>query len=373
MQDKIQMTDLKIQYASMKTEIDAAIQDVLNECSFIQGKQVGLFEEEVARYFGVKFAVGVASGTDALVLALLALGIGHGDEVITTPFTFIATAEAISRAGATPVFCDIDPQTFNIDPKKMESRITARTKAVLPVHLYGMPCAMDQIMAIVEKYQLKLVEDCAQSFGSEYKNKKTGTFGDAGCLSFFPAKTLGCYGDGGMIITNSEEVAQKAKMLRNHGSTRKYVYGMHGFNSRLDTLQAAALRVKLKHIHTWIDQRIEKARLYNALFSGSDKVVVPLIQGKDSVQSYKHTFNYYNIRVPGRRDLLQAHLTSQKIPSMIYYPLSLHLQESYKDLGYQTGDMPVAEKAQTEVLSLPMYPELPQEQIGMIADVVLKF
>lgn len=363
MQGKIQMTDLKVQYEAIKPEIDAAIQSVINDSSFIQSKPVSLLEEEIARYFGVKFAVGVASGTDALVLGLSALGIGSGDEVITTPFTFIATAEAISRVGAKPVFCDIDPETYNIDPDKIEERITPRTKALLPVHLYGMPCQMDKIMAIVNKHKLKLVEDCAQSFGSEYKNKKVGAFGDCGCLSFFPAKTLGCYGDGGMIVTDKEEVAQKAKILRNHGSGKKYFYGVHGFNSRLDTLQAAILRVKLRYIDVWIDKRIENARYYNELLQVSLK--------KEKTLECKHTFNYYIVKVKSDiREKVQNRLKEKLIDSAIYYPLCLHLQEVYNDLGYKKGDFPIAEQAQDEVLGLPMYPELTKEQIKCIVDTI---
>jgi len=362
MQERIQMTDLKAQYTAIKPEIDTAIQSVINETSFIQGKPVSLLEEEVARYCGVKFAVGVASGTDALVLALTALGIGSQDEVITTLFTFIATAEAISRVGAKPVFCDIDPDTYNINPDKIVEKITPRTKALLPVHLYGMPCQMDKIMAIVKEHKLKLIEDCAQSFGSEYKNKKAGTFGDCGCLSFFPAKTLGCYGDGGMIITDNDEVAQKAKILRNHGSGKKYYYGVHGFNSRLDTLQAAILRVKLKYIDLWINKRIENAKYYDELLPGSVRGIGP---------EYKHTFNYFTIRIKdNKREEVQNRLKEKSIDSAIYYPLCLHLQEVYKNLGYQAGDFPVAEQAQREVLGLPMYPELTKAQIKQIADTI---
>ena len=365
MQEKIQLTDLKKQYDTIKPEIDAAIQSVINESSFIQGKQVGLFEEEIARFFCVKFALGVASGTDALVLALSALGVKSGDEVITTPFTFIATAEAISRVQAKPVFCDIEPDTFNIDPEQIEKKISPRTKALLPVHLYGMPCRMDKIAALAEKYNLKLVEDCAQSFGSEYTGKKTGTFGDCGALSFFPAKTLGCYGDGGMIITNNEELAQKARMLRNHGSNKKYYYGMHGFNSRLDTIQAAILSVKLKYIDTWINKRITNAAYYNYSLAKISGITAPA-----PGTSHKHTFNYYTVRIKEGRDLVQARLKEKMIDSAIYYPLCLHLQEIYADLGFKKGDFPVAEQAQQEVLTLPMYPELDPAQIDRITNTI---
>jgi dTDP-4-amino-4,6-dideoxygalactose transaminase len=249
-----------------------------------------------------------------------------------------------------------------MDPDKIEEKVTPRTKALLPVHLYGMPCEMDKITAIVKKHKLKLVEDCAQSFGSEYKDKKVGTFGDCGCLSFFPAKTLGCYGDGGMIITNNEEVAQKAKTLRNHGSGKKYYYGMHGFNSRLDTLQAAILRIKLKYIDSWINKRIENAKYYNELLSGCENIITP---------AYKHTFNYYTIRIKNnKREEVQSRLKEKSIASAIYYPLSLHLQEVYKDLGYKEGDFLVSEQVQDEVLALPMYPELTKTQIKQTADTI---
>ncbi|MDD5655158.1 MAG: DegT/DnrJ/EryC1/StrS family aminotransferase [Candidatus Omnitrophica bacterium] len=370
---KIQMTDLRIQYENAKKEIDSAIREVIEETGFILGKQVSLFEEEAAKYFGAKYAIGVASGTDALILSLAALGIDQGDEVITTPFTFIATAEAVSRVGAKPVFCDIDRLTYNIDPDKIEEKVTPRTKALLPVHLYGMPCRMDKITAIADKHNLKLIEDCAQSFGSEYKSKKTGVFGDCGCLSFFPAKTLGCFGDGGMILTNSDDAAQKTKMLRNHGSNKKYYYGTHGFNSRLDTMQAAILRVKLKYIDTWINKRIENAKYYSELLRGCEDIVTPDAQApsaQGAAQEYKHTFNYYTVRIKNnRREDVQKRLKERSVPSAIYYPLSLHLQEVYQELGYKKGDFPVAESAQDEVLSLPMYPELDKEQIRQICEI----
>ena len=365
------MTDLKAQYETIKPEIDAAIQSVINESSFILGKQVSLLEEEIAGYIGTKHAIGVASGTDALVLSLAALDIKEGDEVITTPFTFIATAEAISRVGARPVFSDIDRNTYNIDADKIEAKITSRTKAIIPVHLYGMPCEMDKIMAIAKKHQLKVIEDCAQSFGSEYKGKKVGSFGDCGVLSFFPAKTLGCYGDGGMVVTNDEATASIIKMLRNHGSAAKYYYSAHGFNSRLDTLQAAILRVKLKHIDSWIAKRIENAEYYNELLQGLSPPELSTAQSKGTVPKIRHTFNYYTIRIKNNRDLVQNNLKASGIPSAIYYPLCLHLQEVYKALGYESGDFPVAEEAQDEVLSLPMYPELAKEQIKTIVECVL--
>ncbi len=362
----IPLTDLRIQYQSIRKEIDSAIGRILERADFILGEELELLEKEISQYIGVKYAVGVGSGTDALVLALSGLGIGRGDEVITTPFTFIATAEAIVRTGAKPVFCDIDPRTYNIDPQKIEEKITKRTKAIIPVHLYGLPCNMDKILEIAKSNDLKVVEDCAQSFGSEYKGKKVGSFGDCGCFSFFPAKTLGCFGDGGMITTNDEEFARRIKMLRNHGSTTKYYYSLHGFNSRLDTLQAAILRVKLKYIDGWINKRIENASLYNKLLSQISSVEVPFVPGSE----YKHTFNYYTVRIKGKRDYLRGHLREKGVSCAVYYPLCLHLQEVYRGLNYERGVFPYAESAQEEVLSLPIYPELSRSNIEKISNFI---
>ena len=371
----IPLTDLKKQFQNIKQEIDAAIGEVLQETKFILGPQVELLEKEIAQYYGTKFAVGVASGTDALVLSLLASGITNGDEVITTPFTFIATTEAICRAGAKPVFCDIDYETYNIDADKIEAKITKRTKAILPVHLYGLPCEMDKILSLAKKHDLKVIEDCAQAFGSEYKEKKVGSLGNATCLSFFPGKNLGCYGDGGMVITNDERIAKTVKTLCNHGSTAKYYYLMHGFNSRLDTLQAAILRVKLKHIDKWIGLRIKNASLYNELLKDSD-VICPTIlpttppPSGGRIKEGVHSFNYYTVRLKKNRNSVQEHLKKNGIASAIYYPLCLHLQEIYRDMGHHPGDFPAAEEAQDEVLSLPMYPELTSEQIQEITGVI---
>ncbi len=359
------MTDLNAQYVSIKDEIDLAIKEVFSESGFILGKQVSLFEEAAARYFGVKFAVGVASGTDALVLSLAGLGIKEGDEVITTPFTFIATAEAISRVGARPVFCDIDGKTYNIDAQEINSKINGRTKAIIPVHLYGMPCQMDEILRIAKANNLKIIEDCAQSFGSEYAGKKVGSLGDCGCLSFFPAKTLGGYGDGGMVVTDDEVLAGNLKILRNHGSSNKYMYSAHGFNSRLDTLQAAVLRVKLKYIDRWIKQRIDNAEYYNKQLSYLTEIITPEVP-KDS----KHSFNYYTIQIKSGRENIQERLMAKNIPSAVYYPFCLHLQEVYKDLKYKPGDFPVAERNQNKVLSLPMYPELGKSQMDEVVKAI---
>lgn len=359
----IPMTDLRAQYETIKDDIDKVIKEVMTESGFILGKQLNLFEEEIVRYFKVKYAAGVASGTDALVLSLVALDIGEGDEVITSPFTFIATAEAICRVGANPIFCDIQYDTYNIDPRKIEARITKKTKAILPVHLYGLPCDMDKIMPLANKHNLAVIEDCAQSFGSEYKGRKVGSLGSCGALSFFPAKTLGCYGDGGMVVTQDEAIAQRVKMLRNHGSATKYYYSEHGLNSRLDTLQAAVLRVKLKLIDDWIVKRIENAHHYNKFLSGIAGIQIP-----EMPDGYKHTFNYYTIRIKDGRAEVQRQLEEKGIHTAVHYPLCLHLQEVYKDFGCSAGDFPVAEQAQQEVLSLPMYPELTKAQIEYICE-----
>jgi len=362
---KIDLVDLKVQYKSIKKEIDLAIKKAINDSDFILGKELKLFEEEIAKYFNVNFAVGVASGTDALFLSLRALDIKDNDEVITTPFTFIATSESIVRVKAKPVFVDIDYDTFNISSKEIEKKITNKTKAILLVHLFGMPCEMNRILEIARKYNLKVIEDCAQSFGSEYKNKKTGTFGDAGCLSFFPSKNLGCFGDGGIVITNNKDVYEKIRILRNHGSIDKYYYKMHGVNSRLDTIQAAILRVKLKYIDKWIEKRIELAKYYNKLLDNKENIITP------KIPSYvKHSFNYYTIRVKKHRDFIKDYLKKNGVSCGVYYPLCLHLQDVYKFLGYKPSDFPVAEEAQREVLSLPIYPELSKIKIRIIKNLI---
>jgi len=365
---KVPLVDLHAQYQSIKNEIDDAIQRVIQSTQFILGQEVKAFEAESASYCDTKYAVGVASGTDALQLALIACGIKHGDEVITTPFTFIATAETISKCGATPVFVDIDPNTYNIDPAKIESKITEKTTAILPVYLYGQPADMDPILELSKKYNLRVIEDCAQALGAKYKDKKVGSLGDAGCLSFFPSKVLGAYGDGGMVITNKPEIAEKIAVLRNHGSKIKYYHLMPGFNSRLDELQAAILRVKLRHLDEWIELRRQKASLYTRLFSQIDSISPP----NTAPDSY-HIFNYYTIRLDSQRinrDALQTHLSSEGIATAVYYPLSLHLQEIYRRLGYKPGSFPGSERAQGEVLSVPIYPELRDEHIDKITKAI---
>jgi len=357
----IPLTDLKAQYNSIKDEIDAVIQRVVQEGQFILGAEVKAFEEEMAAYCGTRFAVGVASGTDALHLALLACGIKPGDEVITTPFTFIATAEAITQCNATPVFVDIDPTTYNIDPEQIEGKITPRTRAIIPVHLYGQPADMEPILEISKKCNLKIIEDCAQALGAEYQGKKVGSMGDASCLSFFPAKNLGAYGDGGMVITNEPEIAEVVDILRKHGGRIGYYHLLPGFNSRLDAIQAAILRVKLKHLDEWNELRHQHASLYTQLLSQMDGIEPPC-----SDEHNKSSCNYYTIRLKDsrlNRDELRKHLNAKGIQTAVYYPLSLHLQEVYKSLGHKPGDFPHSEQAQEQVLSLPMYPELSQRQI----------
>lgn len=368
---KIPLVDLKAQYSSIKQEIDEATQRLIESGQFILGPEVKALEENIAAFVGVKYAVGVASGTDALQLALLACGIRPGDEIITTPFTFIATTEAITQCGATPVFTDIDPKTYNIDPTKIEPRITKRTKAILPVHLYGQPADMDPILELGKKYSLKVIEDCAQALGAEYKGRKVGSLGDAGCFSFFPSKVLGAYGDGGMVVTNNPEIAEKVAMLRNHGCKEKYYHLVPGFNSRLDELQAAILRVKLRQLNRWIEQRRQKASLYSELLGKIEDVELPY-----TAPYAHHVFNYYTIRLRNprvNRDKTKEFLGSQGIGTAIYYPLSLHLQEVYKSLAYKLGDFPASEQAQEQVLSLPMYPELGDRQIERVANHVKDF
>lgn len=368
---RIPLVDLKEQYNTIREEVDAAIQRVLQDGQFILGPDVRVFEEEVAAYCGTKFAIGVASGTDALRLALLSCEIGSGDEVITTPFTFVATAETIIQCGATPVFVDINPRSYNIDPNKIEQNITSRTKAILPVHLYGQAVDMDPIMELAQKYNLKVIEDCAQALGTEYKGRKVGSIGNAGCLSFFPTKTLGACGDGGMVVTNEPKTAETVDLLRKHGANTHYHYLLPGFNSRLDTLQAAILNVKLKRLGSWNELRRNKTALYNQLLSRTDGIEPPFVE-----EFSKPSFTYYTIRLKDSslsRNKLREYLESRGIQTMVYYPLSLHLQEAYRSLGYREGDLPESELAQEQVLSLPMYPELSEGQIREVVEETKEF
>jgi len=368
---KVPLVDLKAQYHSIRGEIDQAVHRVIESGRFILGEEVATLEKEVASFLGVEYAVGVASGTDALLLALLACGIKPEDEVITTPFTFIATVEAIIQCHARPVFVDIDPHTFNIDPTRIESKITERTKAILPVHLYGQPADMEPILEIAQKYKLKVIEDCAQAFGARYRGKKVGSLGDTGCLSFFPSKVLGAYGDGGMVVSNNAEIVERVRMLGNHGAKQRYYHLIPGFNSRLDELQAAILRVKLRHIDEWIDRRRQSAELYSQLL-GETAGIKPLYVAPYSF----HSFNYYTVRLSDSRidrNKLREYLASQGIATAIYYPLSLHLQEICRSLGYQAGDFPESERAQEETLSFPIYPELTEDEVDWVAGRIIEF
>jgi dTDP-4-amino-4,6-dideoxygalactose transaminase len=356
------MVDLKRQYLQLKQEIDAAVLDVMEKTQFILGPNVSTLEAEVARYHGVPHAVGVASGTDALLLALRALGIGEGDEVITTPFTFIATAEVLGLLGAVPVFADIDPQTFNIDPARISPAITDKTKAIIPVHLFGQPCDMDPILSITEKFGLKLIEDCAQAFGARYKGKIVGTFGDAGCFSFFPSKNLACYGDGGIVITVDAEINARLRLLRNHGSAIRYYHSMLGYNSRLDEIQAAIVRVKLKHIDNFNKGRRNAAELYRKYIRRND-VILP----GETEEGY-HVYHQYTL-LSDHRDRLQASLSQAGIASAIYYPVPLHQQEVFVGRGIPES-LPVTEDLAARVLSLPIFPEITEEEIRRIGDVI---
>jgi UDP-N-acetyl-3-dehydro-alpha-D-glucosamine 3-aminotranferase len=352
--------DLKAQWLSVKDEISAAINTVVESQQFILGPQVQALEEEVASYCGTKFAVGVASGTDALLLGLHAAGVGPGHEVLMPTFSFIATADSVSLLGATPVFVDIDPSTFAVDPAQLEAKITPRTRAIVPVHLYGHPADMDPINSVAQRHNLKVIEDNAQAIGAKYKNRKTGCLGDLGCISFFPSKNLGAYGDGGMIVTNSESDAKHLRVLRNHGSTKKYYATEQGWNSRLDEIQAAILRVKLRHLDKWGVARRKNAGTYSQLLKAIPGVVTPV-----EAPWAEHVYHQYTIRVVNR-DRVQSALAEQGIGTTVYYPTPMHLQPVFAKLGYHEGDLPRAEQAAKEVLSLPIYAELTSQQIHRV-------
>lgn len=343
--------DLKKQYQDLKPEIDEAVSRVFEAGVFIGGPQVSGFEKDAAAFLGVKYAIGLNSGTDALYLALKALGIGAGDEVIVPDFTFIATAEVVAQCGAVPVFCDIDPVSFNIKPEEIEKKITAKTKAIIPVHLFGRAADMDAIGVIVRDHGLFVVEDAAQSIGAKSGGKFSGTIGDIGCFSFFPTKNLGAFGDGGMLVTNEDQIAQKIKLLRAHGSSpeNKYLHLTPGVNSRLDAIQAAILRIKLPYLDKWNETRAANAQKYNNGLTGVGDVVLPKIDGC--------IFHQYTIRTL-RRDNLVKFLKESGIPTMVYYSIPLHLQPAFSYLGGKSGDFPESERAAGEVLSLPIYPEM---------------
>jgi dTDP-4-amino-4,6-dideoxygalactose transaminase len=371
----MQFLDLKVQYKSIKRDIDNAIKSVLDNGVFIGGPEVENFENEVAKFCGTKFGISVNSGTDALYLSLKAMGIGEGDEVITTPFTFIATAEIISNCGAKPVFVDIEPETFNIDVNQIEKKITKKTKAIIPVHLFGQMADMAQIMKIAKKYKLKVIEDCAQAIGAQLKvngkTKKAGSFGDAGCFSFFPSKNLGTFGDGGMIVTSDKKLNDAIRLIKNHGSSpkQKYLNLVLGVNSRLDAIQAAILRVKLRHLPKWSKQRREKADYYSKAIKKIEGFTPPVIRGDRN-----HIFHQYTVRAANnKRDKLVAYLNQNGVPTMVYYPLPLHSQPAMKYLGHKKGSFPGAEKASAEVFSLPIYPELSKKDQDFVLKTLKNF
>jgi dTDP-4-amino-4,6-dideoxygalactose transaminase len=362
----IPILDLKAQYVTIEQEVDAAIKEVLLSTQFILGPAVRDLEQRVAAYCGCKYGVGVASGTDALRLTLTALGVGPGDEVITTSFSFIATANTISHCGARPVFMDIDPRTYNIDPAAIEAAITERTKAIVPVHLYGQPADTDPIIELAEAHGLYVIEDAAQAIGARYKGRMVGSVGHAGCLSFYPTKNLGAYGDGGMVVTNDAGLAEKVDILRRQGSKKKYLAEVLGFNSRLDSLQAAVLGVKLKCLDGWNEARRQVVQRYNELLDD-----MPVTTPYESPDAY-HVYHQYTIRAP-QRDALAAYLKERGVGTMIYYPVPLHLQELYASLGYREGNLRASEAASREVLSLPMYPELTEAQQVAVAEAIREF
>jgi dTDP-4-amino-4,6-dideoxygalactose transaminase len=358
----IPMVDLKTQYARLKDEIDAGLQQALAQCAFVLGPNVQAFEQEAAAYLGVQHAIGVANGTEALHLALRAAGIGPGDEVITSAFTFIATAEAIRYVGARPVFVDIDPRTFNLTPQTVEAAVTPKTKAVMPVHLFGQPCDMPGIQAVCARHGLKIIEDCAQSFGASIRGQQTGSLGLAAGFSFFPSKNLGGYGDGGLVTTNDETIARQVKMLRNHGSEVRYYHDVIGYNSRLDELQAVILRVKLRHIDEFNQGRRRAAHLYSELLADLP-LTVPYEDGVGV-----HVYHQYTL-LCDRRDDVMAALSQAGIASAIYYPVPLHRQKVFA-ADYAGASLPVTETVAARCLSLPIFPELTDEQVHRIADVI---
>lgn len=358
--------DLKPQYALIQKEIEKAVLEICRSQQFVLGKPVAQFEEAFAAYCDVPFAVGVASGTDALILALKAIGVELGDEVITTPFTFIATAGAISLAGAKPVFVDIDPTTFNLNPVLVKEKITPKTKAILPIHMFGLPVEMKPLQDLANEVNLSIIEDACQAVGARYQGKRTGGLGKMGCFSFFPTKNLGGYGDGGIITTGDEEIAKKLKMLRVHGSQERYRSDMVGFNSRLDAIQAAVLNVKLNYIDLWNTRRREIAQVYSEQFKNLPLELPQEPKGRE------HVYHQYTLQVD-ERDKCATFLKEQDIGSSIYYPVPLHLQGCYSSLGYKEGDFPQAEKVAQRVLSLPIYPELTEEQLKEVVHALEAF
>jgi dTDP-4-amino-4,6-dideoxygalactose transaminase len=359
--------DLHLQYATIREDLAAVWQRVLESAAFAGGPFVADFEKAFASFCGCEFALGVGSGTAALWLTLRGLGIGSGDEVITTPNTFVATAEAISFCGATPVFVDVDPQTYTMDPNLLEAALTPRTKAIIPVHLYGQPADMDPILAVAQRHGLPVVEDACQAHGAEYKGRKAGSLGHAGCFSFYPGKNLGAYGEAGAVVTNDAQLAEKIRILRDHGQTERYQHALIGWNDRMDGLQGAVLSVKLKHLEKWNEARRSHARFYARLLDGLEHVTIP----REAAYA-RHVYHVYAVRVP-RRDELAAALRQRDIWCGIHYPVPIHLQKAYEFLGHRPGSFPVAEQSARELLSLPMFPELTMEQIETVAAGIASF
>lgn len=367
---KVPLLDLKAQYRPIRTEILSALESVCDDQAFILGARVADLEKDIQGYVGAGHAVGVASGSDAILLALMACGVGPGDEVVTVPYTFFATAGAISRLGARPVFVDIKQDTFNLDPAFLEAAVTAKTKAVMPVHLYGQCAEMEPILRTAATRKLPVIEDAAQAIGAAWRGRHAGTLGQIGCFSFFPSKNLGGFGDGGMVVTNDQAVADRVRMLRVHGSRVKYVHEAIGMNSRLDAIQAAVLRVKLTHLEEWTKGRQRNAARYDALFKDAsllDRLRLPTVTAEN-----RHVYNQYVIRAP-KRDQLRAFLQEQGVGTEIYYPSPLHLQACYKDLGYGKGAFPQAERAAAETLALPIYAELTADQQAYVVETIRQF
>lgn len=360
----IPLVDLKAQYRSIQGEIDGVVAKVLASCAFIGGPYLKSFEENFAAYCGTKYCIGVGNGTDALFIALKALGIGTGDEVITAANSFIATSEAITMTGARVVFADIDPATYNIDVKDIERIVTAKTKAVIPVHLYGQPVDLEPIVSLARKHGMKVVGDAAQAHGAEYKGKKIASWADATCYSFYPGKNLGAYGEAGAVVTNNGNLVETMKMFRDHGQAKKYYHSMVGWNARMDGFQGAVLDIKLKYLPDWTEARRKNAMLYNRLLSGIDGISTPV-----EAAYGKHVYHIYSLRTADSDGMMQA-LKERDIASAMHYPVPLHLQDAYEFLGYRKGDFPVAEDGAYEQLSLPMYAELSEEQISTVASAV---
>ncbi len=357
----IPFLDLKAQYQSLKSEIDAAVLGVLASGQYILGEEVARLEQEFADYCNVKHAIAVNTGTSALHLSLLAAGVGPGDEVITVPFTFVATVSAICYTGARPVFVDIEPVTLTMDAAQLEEKITRRTRAIIPVHLYGQMADMDAIKAIADRHGIPVIEDACQAHGARYRGKRAGSIGLSGCFSFYPGKNLGACGEGGIVVTDSDEQAKTMRMLRDWGQEQRYHHVLKGFNYRMDAIQGAILRIKLRHLDAWTEARRSHARRYSSLLAGATQLTTP-VEAADR----RHVYHVYAIRSPDR-DALQRVLTAEGIPSGLHYPVPVHLQKAHADLGHRAGDFPVSEAAAREVLSLPIYPEMPAAHVDQVA------